>query len=73
MLMGMVIRRARAARGLLLAATGATLVATLLLTGLADYGRDVVEAGARGVVDAARPQERSLLVQGAAGTFSRYQ
>lgn len=71
--MGMVIRRARAARGLLLAATGATLVATLLLTGLADYGRDVVEAGARGVVDAARPQERSLLVQGAAGTFSRYQ
>jgi hypothetical protein len=65
--MRLVLRRARAARGLLLAATGATLVATLLLTGLADYSRDVVDAGARSLVTSARADERTVLVQGPAG------
>jgi hypothetical protein len=65
--MRLVLRRARAVRGLLLAAAGATLVATLLLTGLADYSRDAVAAGARGVVSSARTDERSVLVQGPAG------
>jgi FtsX-like permease family len=65
--MRLVFRRARAARGLLVAASGATLVATLLLTGLADYGRDVVDAGARSVVGAASAEERSVLVRGPAG------
>jgi hypothetical protein len=65
--MRLVLRRARAVRGLLLAATGATLVATLLLTGLADYSRDAVAAGARGVVASARTDERSVLLQGPAG------
>jgi hypothetical protein len=69
--MRLVFRRARAVRGLLVAATGATLVATLLLTGLADYGRDVVDAGARGVVGSASPEERSVLVQGPAGSPAR--
>ncbi|HEU4426141.1 MAG TPA: FtsX-like permease family protein, partial [Pilimelia sp.] len=65
--MGLVIRRARAATGLPIAATGAALIATLLLTGLALYSRDVVAAGGRSAVSAARPDERSLLVRGSAG------
>jgi hypothetical protein len=65
--MKLVFRRARAARGLLVAATGATLVATLLLTGLADYGRDVVDAGSRSVVRSASAEERSVLVKGPVG------
>lgn len=69
--MRLVFRRARAVRGLLVAATGATLVATLLLTGLADYGRDVVDAGARSVVGSASAEERSVLVQGPAGSPAR--
>jgi ABC-type lipoprotein release transport system permease subunit len=54
-------------KSLLLAATGATLIATVLLTGLADYSREVVDAGARSAVNSATPEERSILVQGPAG------
>jgi len=42
--MRLVFRRARGTASLLLAATGATLIATALLTGLAGYGRAVVDA-----------------------------
>ncbi|GAA4714325.1 hypothetical protein Prum_040270 [Phytohabitans rumicis] len=54
-------------KSLLLAATGATLIATVLLTGLADYSREVVDAGTRSAIAAAAPDERSVLVQGPAG------
>jgi hypothetical protein len=64
----LVFRRARAAKSLLLAATGATLIATVLLTGLADYSRDVVDAGARSAILSSAPEERSVLVQGPAGS-----
>jgi hypothetical protein len=64
----LVFRRARAAKSLLLAATGATLIATVLLTGLADYSRDVVDAGARSAILSSAPDERSVLVQGPAGS-----
>lgn len=40
----------------------------MLLTGLADYSRDVVDAGARGAVLSSAPDERSVLVQGPAGS-----
>lgn len=65
--MRLVFRRARGVKSLLLAATGATLIATVLLTGLADYSREVVDAGARSAVASAAPEERSILVQGPAG------
>jgi hypothetical protein len=66
--MRLVVRRARAAYGLLLAATGATLVATLLLTGVAGYGRQVVDAGARSLVGTAPADERSVLLRGPSGS-----
>jgi hypothetical protein len=47
------LRRARATKGLLLAAAGAALVATVALTGLAAYNRDVVDSGTRNVLGAA--------------------
>ncbi|ROT33790.1 FtsX-like permease family protein [Micromonospora sp. HM5-17] len=65
--MRLVFRRARGATGLLLAATGATLIATALLTGLASYGRTVVDSGARSAVAAASQEERSILIRGSAG------
>lgn len=68
--MRLVVRRARGAIGLLLAATGATLIAAALLTGLAAYGREVVDSGTRNAVAAAAPDERSVLVRGAAGGSS---
>ncbi|MFI5841929.1 ABC transporter permease [Catenuloplanes sp. NPDC051500] len=65
--MRLVMRRARAARSLLIAAVAATLIATALLTGLAGYSREVVDAGARGAVSAADGDQRSVLVRGSAG------
>ncbi|MFC0526167.1 FtsX-like permease family protein [Phytohabitans kaempferiae] len=43
------------------------MIATVLLTGLADYSREVVDAGARSAVASAAPEERSVLIQGPAG------
>ncbi|MEV2242558.1 ABC transporter permease [Micromonospora sp. NPDC049891] len=61
------LRRARATKGLLLAAAGAALVATVALTGLAAYNRDVVDSGTRNVLAAATAEERSILVRASAG------
>ncbi|PZG17213.1 ABC transporter permease [Micromonospora craterilacus] len=61
------LRRARGTKGLLLAAAGAALVATVALTGLAAYNRDVVDSGTRNVLAAATAQERSVLVRASAG------
>ncbi|MEU4570375.1 ABC transporter permease [Micromonospora sp. NPDC023956] len=65
--MRLALRRAPGVKGLLLAAVGATLVATVALTGLAGYHRDVVSSGVRAVLTAATAEERSILVRGAAG------
>ncbi|WFE64674.1 FtsX-like permease family protein [Micromonospora sp. WMMD714] len=65
--MKLVWRRAREARGLLLAAVAAALVAVALVTGLADYNRRAVDAGQRALVTAAPVEERSLLVSGSGG------
>ncbi|MFC0028148.1 FtsX-like permease family protein [Micromonospora chaiyaphumensis] len=65
--MKLVWRRAVEARGLLLAAAIAALVAVALVTGLSDYNRRAVGAGAHAVVDAAPAEERSLLVSGSGG------
>jgi hypothetical protein len=65
--MRLVLRRARGAKSLLLAATGATLIATALLTGLANYSREVVDSGAQSAIASSSPEERSLLVRGTAG------
>lgn len=68
--MRLVLRRALATRGLLTAAAAATLMVTVLLTGLVEYGRRVSDAGARSAVRAASAEERSLLVRGSAGGSS---
>lgn len=65
--MKLVWRRAREARGLLLAAAAAALVAIALVTGLADYNRRAVDAGQRALIAAAPVEERSLLVSGSGG------
>ncbi|MER7332270.1 MULTISPECIES: ABC transporter permease [unclassified Micromonospora] len=65
--MKLVWRRAQEARGLLLAAVVAALVAVALVTGLSDYNRRAVEAGQRALLTGASFEERSLLVSGAAG------
>ncbi|AGZ45145.1 FtsX-like permease family protein [Actinoplanes friuliensis] len=65
--MSLVLRRARAAKSLLLAATGVTLIATALLTSLVAYSREVVTSGGREAVLAASAEERSVLVRGTAG------
>ncbi|MFE9691161.1 FtsX-like permease family protein [Micromonospora sp. NPDC005806] len=65
--MKLVWRRAVEARGLLLAAAVAALVAVALVTGLSDYNRRAVEAGQRAVLGAAPAEERSLLVSGSGG------
>ncbi|MFU8850646.1 FtsX-like permease family protein [Micromonospora sp. SL1-18] len=65
--MKLVWRRAVEARGLLLAAAVAALVAVALVTGLSDYNRRAVDAGQRAVFAAAPAEERSLLVSGSGG------
>ncbi|SCL22293.1 FtsX-like permease family protein [Micromonospora rhizosphaerae] len=65
--MRLVWRRASAARGLLLAAVAAALVAVALVTGLTDYNRRAVEAGQRALLAGAPLEERSLLVTGSGG------
>ncbi|MEV4760324.1 FtsX-like permease family protein [Micromonospora sp. NPDC049559] len=65
--MRLVLRRARQARGLLLAACVAALVAMAMITGLYDYNRQAVDAGQRSVTQAAPADERSLLISGSAG------
>ncbi|SCF38624.1 FtsX-like permease family protein [Micromonospora matsumotoense] len=65
--MKLVWRRAHEARGLLLAAVAAALVAIALVTGLADYNRRAVDAGQRALIAAAPVEERSLLVSGSGG------
>lgn len=65
--MKLVWRRAREARGLLVAAVIAALVAVALVTGLSDYNRRAVDAGQRALVTAAPAEERGLLVGGSAG------
>ncbi len=64
--MRLVFRRARGARSLLLAAVVATLIAVSFVVGLLVYGRDVVGAAARTTIASAPPEERSVLVRGAA-------
>ncbi|PYC72027.1 ABC transporter permease [Micromonospora arborensis] len=65
--MKLVWRRAREARGLLVAAVIAALVAVALVTGLSDYNRRAVDAGQRALVAASPAEERGLLVSGSAG------
>ncbi|MGH3739461.1 MAG: FtsX-like permease family protein, partial [Micromonosporaceae bacterium] len=62
--MGLVRRRARRARGLLAAAATATLLATVLLTGLGVYAGQVLDAATRAAVAAAPAEERTILVSG---------
>ncbi|MEU8181037.1 ABC transporter permease [Micromonospora sp. NPDC049047] len=65
--MKLVWRRAREARGLLVAAVIAALVAVALVTGLSDYNRRAVDAGQRSLVAASPAEERGLLVSGSGG------
>ncbi|MET8117949.1 ABC transporter permease [Micromonospora sp. NPDC005189] len=65
--MKLVWRRAREARGLLVAAVIAALVAVALVTGLSDYNRRAVDAGQRSLVAASPAEERGLLVNGSGG------
>ncbi|MEU2614599.1 FtsX-like permease family protein [Micromonospora sp. NPDC007271] len=65
--MRLVWKRANEARGLLLAAVAAALVAVALVTGLTDYNRRAVEAGQRAMLAGATYEERSLLVSGSGG------
>ncbi|GAA3740871.1 ABC transporter permease [Micromonospora maritima] len=65
--MRLVWRRARAARGLLLAAIAAALVAIALVAGLTEYNRRAVEAGQQAMLNGAPLEERSLLLTGPAG------
>ncbi|RLP96188.1 ABC transporter permease [Micromonospora sp. CV4] len=65
--MKLVWRRAREARGLLVAAVIAALVAVALVTGLSDYNRRAVDAGQRALVAASPAEERGLLVSGSSG------
>ena len=69
--MRLVFRRARAAKSLLLAATGATLIATALLTGLAGYSWQVIDSGTRSAVESAPADDRSILVRGSAGSSAQ--
>ncbi|WP_346535716.1 FtsX-like permease family protein [Micromonospora sp. DPT] len=65
--MKLVWRRAREARGLLLAAAVAALVAVALVTGLSDYNQRAVDAGQRAMLAAAPAAERGLLISGSGG------
>jgi hypothetical protein len=64
--MRLVLRRARGALSLVLAAVVATLIAVTFVVGLLAYGRDVVNAAARATVASAPPEERAIIVRGAA-------
>ncbi|AEV83469.1 hypothetical protein ACWT_2447 [Actinoplanes sp. SE50] len=66
--MALIVRRAAAARGLLAAAAAVMLSAVLLMTGLTAYATASAGAGVRAAVALADPDERSVLVRGAAGT-----
>ena len=63
----MLLRRARGAAALLLAAAGVALTAATLLAALTVYSRAVTEASVRTAVASADPAERSILVRGTAG------
>ena len=63
----MLLRRARGAAALLLAAAGVALTAATLLAALTVYSRAVTEASVRTAVASADPAERSVLVRGTAG------
>lgn len=63
----MMLRRARGAAALLLAAAGVALTAATLLAALTVYIRAVTEASVRTAVASADPAERSILVRGTAG------
>ncbi|MFG1951245.1 FtsX-like permease family protein [Micromonospora sp. NPDC048830] len=65
--MRLVWRRAREARGLLLAGVVAALVAVALVTGLSEYNGRAVDAGQRSMLRAAPAEERSVLLSGAGG------
>ena len=67
----MMLRRARGAAALLLAAAGVALTATTLLAALTVYGRAAAEAGVRSAVASAEPAERSILVRGSVGDDPR--
>ncbi|MEU8229192.1 FtsX-like permease family protein [Actinoplanes sp. NPDC048967] len=63
----MMLRRARGAAALLLAAAGVALTAATLLAALTVYSAAVTGASVRTAVAAADPAERSVLVRGSAG------
>jgi hypothetical protein len=63
----MMLRRARGAAALLIAAAGVALVAVTLLAALTVYGRAAAEAGVRSAVTSADPADRSILVRGTVG------
>lgn len=65
--MRLAIQRLNSSKGLILAAAIVTVIATTFVTALATFARDVTAAGAKSVIASAAPEERSLLVRGAAG------
>ena len=67
--MNLVLRRAARARGLLAAASTATLLAVVLLTALSLYGGQVIDSGTRAAVKAAPVAERTILVTGSVQVF----
>lgn len=64
--MRLVLRRARGARSLLLATVTAALIAISFVVGLLAYGQQVLNSAAQATIAAAAPDERALLVRGAA-------
>ncbi|MEV4703404.1 FtsX-like permease family protein [Actinoplanes sp. NPDC049316] len=64
----MMVRRARGAAALLLAASGVALAAATLLAALAVYSAAVTDASVRTAVASAPPAERTILVRGSAGS-----
>lgn len=61
------LRRARGAAALLLAAAGVALTAATLLAALTVYSQAVTEASVRTAISSAGPAERSVLIRGTAG------
>src|SRR5688572_22597689 len=64
--MRLVLRRARGARTLLLAALVATVLAVSFVVGLLAYGQEVVAEAGRVTITSAPAEERAVLVRGAA-------
>lgn len=64
--MKLVLRRVRGARSLLLATVVAALIAISFVVGLFAYGQQVVTSAAQATIAAAAPDERALLLRGAA-------